>query len=127
MANSNLSFKMCIQDIMALKPNQIHVTTIHSQANAIIERLQKLSAINDMLRSLDLKKIIKIQKKKKIIHLIHSFLSLQPTALLISDLKHLSHNTVGNTMPTCVWQRYDSQYCLLCKLGSNTKKKTEHN
>jgi hypothetical protein len=31
---------------MALKPNQLQVTTIHAQANAIIEREQKV--INDM-------------------------------------------------------------------------------
>jgi hypothetical protein len=30
-------------------------------------------------------------------------------------------------MSTCVWQRYDSQYYLQRKLGSNTKKKTGHN
>jgi hypothetical protein len=28
-------------------------------------------------------------------------------------------------MPTCVWQKYDPQYCLQCKLGSNTKRKQE--
>jgi hypothetical protein len=26
-------------------------------------------------------------------------------------------------MPTCVWQRYDPQYCLQSKLGLNTKSK----
>jgi hypothetical protein len=49
---------------------------------------------------------------------------LQSTALLPSYEKHLSYNTAGNTMPTCVWQRYDPQYCLQRKLGLNTKKKT---
>jgi hypothetical protein len=29
-------------------------------------------------------------------------------------------------MLTCVWQRYDPQYCLQSKLGSNTKTKTGH-
>jgi hypothetical protein len=29
-------------------------------------------------------------------------------------------------MSTCVWQRYDPQYCLQSKLGSNTKEKTGH-
>jgi hypothetical protein len=31
---------------------------------------------------------------------------LQATAWFPSYLKHLSHNTAGNTMPTCVWQRH---------------------
>jgi hypothetical protein len=34
------------------------------------------------------------------------------------------HNTAGNTMPTCVWQRYDPQNYLQIKLGLNTKEKT---
>jgi hypothetical protein len=38
--------------IMALKPNQLQVTTYHPQANEIIERLHKV--VNDMLRSFDL-------------------------------------------------------------------------
>jgi hypothetical protein len=37
---------------MALKPNQLQVTTYHPQANAIIERVHKV--VNDMLRSFDL-------------------------------------------------------------------------
>jgi hypothetical protein len=37
---------------MALKPNQIQVTTYHPQANAIIDRVHKV--VNDMLRSFDL-------------------------------------------------------------------------
>jgi hypothetical protein len=28
-------------------------------------------------------------------------------------------------MSTCVWQRYDPQYCLQSKLGSNAKSKTK--
>jgi hypothetical protein len=39
---------------MALKPNQLQVTTYHPQANAIIERVHKV--VNDMLRSFDLEK-----------------------------------------------------------------------
>jgi hypothetical protein len=39
---------MC-KTIMALKPNQLQVTTYHPQANAIIERVHKV--VNDMLRS----------------------------------------------------------------------------
>jgi hypothetical protein len=37
---------------MALKPNQLQVTTHSPQANAIIERVHKV--VNDMLRSFDL-------------------------------------------------------------------------
>jgi hypothetical protein len=37
---------------MALKPNQLQVTTYHPQENAIIERVHKV--VNDMLRSFDL-------------------------------------------------------------------------
>jgi hypothetical protein len=37
---------------MALKPNQLQVTTYHLQVNAIIERVHKV--VNDMLRSFDL-------------------------------------------------------------------------
>jgi hypothetical protein len=37
---------------MALKANQLQVTTISTQANAIIERVLKV--VNDMLRSFDL-------------------------------------------------------------------------
>jgi hypothetical protein len=37
---------------MALKTNQLQVTTNHPQANAIIQRVHKV--INDMLRSFDL-------------------------------------------------------------------------
>jgi hypothetical protein len=37
---------------MALKPNQLQVTTHNPQANAIIERVHKV--VNDMLRSFDL-------------------------------------------------------------------------
>jgi hypothetical protein len=44
--------QMCETTIMALKPNQLQVTTYHPQANAIIERLHKV--VNNMLRSFDL-------------------------------------------------------------------------
>jgi hypothetical protein len=33
---------MCESIIMALKPNQLQVTTYHTQANAIIERVHKV-------------------------------------------------------------------------------------
>jgi hypothetical protein len=46
--NSNVSSNKCVT-IMALKPNQLQVTTYHPQANAIIERIHKV--VNDMLRS----------------------------------------------------------------------------
>jgi hypothetical protein len=39
---------------MALKPNQLQVITHNPQANAIIERVQKV--FHDMLRSFDLEK-----------------------------------------------------------------------
>jgi hypothetical protein len=39
--NSNVSSKKCVT-IMALKPNQLQITTIHAQANAIIERVHKV-------------------------------------------------------------------------------------
>jgi hypothetical protein len=50
-ANSNVSSNKCVT-IMALKPNQLQVTTYHPQANAIIEQVHKV--VNDMLRSFDL-------------------------------------------------------------------------
>jgi hypothetical protein len=50
-ADSNVSSNKCVT-IMALKPNQLQVTTYNSQANAIIERVHKV--VNDMLRSFDL-------------------------------------------------------------------------
>jgi hypothetical protein len=37
---------------MELKPNQLQVTTMYAQANAIIEQVHKV--VNDMLRSFDL-------------------------------------------------------------------------
>jgi D-lyxose ketol-isomerase len=41
-ANSNVSSNKCVcKTIMALKPNQLQVTTYHPQANAIIERIHK--------------------------------------------------------------------------------------
>jgi hypothetical protein len=50
-ANSNLSSNKCVT-IMALKPNQLQVTTHKTHANAIIERVHKV--VKDMLRSFDL-------------------------------------------------------------------------
>jgi hypothetical protein len=105
---------------MALKPNQLQVTTYHPQANTITERVHKV--VNDMLRSFDLEnnhEHLKEQEDNPFDYF------LQSTAWLQSYWKHLSYNTAGDTMSTCVWQRYDPQYCLQSELGSNTKK-TEH-
>jgi hypothetical protein len=49
--NSNMTSNKCVT-IVALKPNQLLLTTYQSQANAIIERVNKV--VNDMLRSFDL-------------------------------------------------------------------------
>jgi hypothetical protein len=47
---------------------------------------------------------------------------LQLTSWSPSYKVYLSNNTAGNnTMPTCIWQGYDSQYFLQGKLGSNKK------
>jgi hypothetical protein len=51
--NSNVSSSKSVNNtIMALKPNQLQVTTINPQANSIIERVHKI--VNDMLKSFDL-------------------------------------------------------------------------
>jgi hypothetical protein len=39
---------------MALKPNQLQVTTFNPQANTIIEREEVHKVVNDVLRSFDL-------------------------------------------------------------------------
>jgi hypothetical protein len=63
-ANSNVSSNKCVT-IMALKPNQLQVTTIHAQANAIIDIItsfdlknennnENLEEQEDILRSFDL-------------------------------------------------------------------------
>jgi hypothetical protein len=44
--------QMCIKDNYGIKTNQLQVTTIDAQANAMIERVHKV--VNDMLRSFDL-------------------------------------------------------------------------
>jgi hypothetical protein len=51
LANLNMSSSKCVT-IMALKPNQLQVTTYHPQANAIIQLVYNF--VNDTLRSLDL-------------------------------------------------------------------------
>jgi hypothetical protein len=40
-ANLNVSSNKCVK-ILAIKPNQLQVTTYHPQANAIIERVHKV-------------------------------------------------------------------------------------
>jgi hypothetical protein len=49
--NSKLSSNKCVT-IMALKPNQLQVTSYQPQANAIIERVHKV--VNEIFRSFDL-------------------------------------------------------------------------
>jgi hypothetical protein len=78
----------------------------------------KLAIVNDMLRSFDLEN--NNENLEDLEDGPYDYF-LQSTALLPSYEKHLSYNTAGNTMPTCVWQRYDPQYCLQSKLGLNTK------
>jgi hypothetical protein len=64
-----------------------------------------------MLRSFDLENI---HENLEGDHPFDSF--QQSTAWAIKK-----HNTAGNIMSTCVWQRYDSQYCLQSKLELNTR------
>jgi hypothetical protein len=99
--NSNVSSRKFIcKTIMALKPNQLQVTTYHPQANEIIERVHKV--VNEMLRSFDLEnennhENLELQEDNPFDYF------LQSTSWLPSYLNHLSYNTAGNTMSTCVW------------------------
>jgi hypothetical protein len=70
---------------MALKPNQLQVTTNRPQENSIIERVHKV--ITDMLRSFDLKNNHENLEEQKY-NLYEYF--LQSTVLLPSYCKHLS-------------------------------------
>jgi hypothetical protein len=107
-ANSNVSSnKFECKKIMARKPNQLQVTAIHPQVNAIIERVHKVAVVNDMLRSFDLENNHENIEEQEDYPFDYF---LQSTALLSGYQKHLSHSTAGNTMSTCVWQRYDPQY-----------------
>jgi hypothetical protein len=111
--------QMCETTIIALKPSQLQVTTYHPQENAIIERVHRV--VNDKLKS------IVLENNHENLEEDNPFdYFLQSTAWLSCYQKHLPYNTAGNTMSTCVWQRYDSQYCLQSKLESNTKKETGH-
>jgi hypothetical protein len=108
--------QMCDKYGIKAKP-----TTSHNlQANAIIEQVEKV--VNDMLRSFDLENNHENLEEDNPFDYF-----FQSTAWLPCYEKHLSYNTAGNTMSTCVWQRYDPQYCLQSKLGSNTKRKQESN
>jgi nitrogenase subunit NifH len=72
--NSNVTSNECAcKTVMALKPNQLQVTTYHPQANAIIQRVHKV--VNDMLRSFDLENESNHEnlENMKIIHLTTSF------------------------------------------------------
>jgi hypothetical protein len=54
-ANSNVSSNKCVcKTIMALKPNQLQITTNRPQANTMIEQVHTICILNDMLRSFDL-------------------------------------------------------------------------
>jgi transposase InsO family protein len=111
--------KMCDNYGIKVKPTTSH----NPQANTIIERVHKDLVVNDMLRSYDLKnnhQNLEEQEDNPFDYF------LQSTAWLLCYYKHLSYNTAGNTKSTCVWQRYDPQYCLQSKLGSNTKTKKGH-
>jgi hypothetical protein len=83
---------------MALNPNQIQVTTIYAEANAIIERVHKV--VNDMIRSFDLgnnHENLEEQEDDP----YDNF--LQSAAWIIRVLEHLSQNTAGNAISNCVW------------------------
>jgi hypothetical protein len=105
---------MCLQDNYGIKDKP--TTDLNPQANAIIEGVQKV--VNDMLRSFDLENNHKYLEEQEN-NPFHYF--LQSTAWSSGYSKHLAYIIAGNTMSTCVWQRYDPQYCLQSKLGSNTK------
>jgi hypothetical protein len=122
--NSNVTSNECAcKTIMAFKPNQLQVTTYHPQENPIIQRVHKV--VNDMLRSFDLENESNHENLEKYEDNPFDYF-LQSVTWLLCYWKHLSYNTAGNTMSTCVWQRYDQQYCLKSELGSNTKTKKQY-
>jgi hypothetical protein len=81
-----------------------------------------LHTVNDMLRSFELKNDHENLEGQED-NLFDYF--LQSTAWIPNYQNYLSCNTTDNTMPTCVWQKYNSQYCLQNELGSNTKRKND--
>jgi hypothetical protein len=99
-ANSNVSSNKCVgKTIMALKPNQLKVTTNIAQVNAIIERIHKV--VNDMLRSFDLENKHENLEEQKIVHLITSFNQLHGNKAIISTY----HTTLQATPCQLVFGR----------------------
>jgi hypothetical protein len=85
---------------MALKPNQLQVTTICAQSNAIIERVHKV--VNPMLRSFELEnnhENLEQQEDNQFDYF------LQSTAWLPCYYKHLSYNTLQTTPCQLVFGR----------------------
>jgi hypothetical protein len=78
-----------------------------------------LYTINDMLRSFDLENNHENLEEQED-NPFNYF--LQSTAWAIRSTYHTT-TLQATPCPTCVWQRYDPQYCLQSKLGSNTKRK----
>jgi hypothetical protein len=66
-ANSNVSPSKCVT-IMALKANQLQVTTTKQQTNAIIKRVHKV--VNDSIIAFDFENNPENLEEQKIIHLI---------------------------------------------------------
>jgi hypothetical protein len=95
---------------------------MHKQMQSLSD-YTKLWVAMDMLRSFDLENENNHENLEEQENNPFDYF-LQSTAWLPCYYKHLSYNTAGKNMPTCVWQRYDPQYCLQSKLGSNTKEKT---
>jgi hypothetical protein len=77
--------------------------------------------VNDMLRSFELENNHENLEIQEISPFDYFF---QSAAWIPSYKKHLSYNTAGDTMPTCVWNRYDPKYCLQINLRSNTETET---
>jgi hypothetical protein len=90
--------QMFVKYNMTLKPNQLQVSTYHPQANAIIERVQKVAA---MFRSFDFENENNHENLGQKEYNPFDYF-LQSTTWLPGYLKHLSYNTAGNTMSTCV-------------------------
>jgi hypothetical protein len=82
----------------------------------------KLCVFNDLLTSFDLENNHENLEEEEDNPFDYF---LQSTACLLGYYNNLSYNTAGNTMSTCVCQRYDPQYYLQRKLGLNTKRKQD--
>jgi hypothetical protein len=96
--NSKISSNKYVRKtIMALKPNQLQVTTISAQANAIIEQVHKV--VNDMLRSFDLENKYENLEEQKYLHLITSFNQLHGHhAIRSTYLKHCRKQKVPTNL-----------------------------